>query len=129
MHDQIAHYSKAGPLSPGKVFSIFFVPVFLLFSLPAAAQTGETELYAALDELDREMEAELKKLKHELSKVDLKALELSQRDWLQLRHSNCAFVSREESGGGVISNKMKLGCEIEATSERIAWLKAQIEDL
>lgn len=116
-------------MSLAKVSSIFLFRYLCSFLYPAAAQTGATGSYEALDELGREMEAGLKELKHKLSKVELEASELSRKDRLQLRRSNCAFISREDSGGGVISNKMKLNFEIAATSERIAWLKEQIEDL
>ena len=89
-------------------------------------QTGETEVYNEFKKADKELNIVYNKLKNKLQPLDKKALKVSQKDWLKFRDSNCNFISKENSEGGVIANKMKIDCLTQMTLERVKELKELI---
>ena len=100
---------------------LLFIFLITLCSLVVRAQTGEEQLYKQLKQSDKELTEVYNKLKAKLgNSKDKTALIESQKAWLKYREANCKFISREESEGGVIANKMKLDCMIQATKERIS---------
>ena len=107
----------------------FFTLIFLISLITnSIAQTGEIELYKEYEKVDKELNVVYNKLKSKLNKVEKLALINSQKDWLKFRTSNCKFISREDSEGGVIANKMKIDCETEITRKRIKEIKSLMED-
>ena len=99
-----------------------------LFTSVCFAQTGETELYLEYKKADTELNTVYNKLKNKLGSVDKKALVEAQKAWLKFRDSNCKFISKEESEGGVIVNKMKIDCLTQSTLERAKELKEMLTE-
>jgi uncharacterized protein YecT (DUF1311 family) len=108
------------------VFSILFL--FLSFISKLSAQTGEEELYKKYDKVNNELNVVYNKLKNKLENADKAALVQSEKTWLQFREANCKFISKSDSEGGVIANKMKLSCMIQTTTARIKELESLIEE-
>jgi uncharacterized protein YecT (DUF1311 family) len=98
-------------------FSLFIIIAIILTS-NVNAQTGETELYAELEKAEKELNDVYNKLINKLTKLDKEAFVKSQTDWIKFKESNCIFLSKEKSEGGVIANKMKIDCEIEMNKKR-----------
>lgn len=92
------------------------------------SQTGEEELYLEYKKADKELNVVYNKLKDKLKPVDKTALINAQKAWLKFRDLNCKFMSKENSEGGVIANKMKIDCLTQSTFERIKELKDLIAD-
>jgi len=100
-----------------------------VFSVHAFGQTGETELYAELKTVDTELNVACRQLKTKLSASGKAAFDTAQKDWLKFRESNCVFISRSATEGGVLSNKMKISCAIEMTWKRIQRIHETEKDI
>lgn len=110
-----------------KAFFLFLMYSFC--SIPLPAQTGEEALYRQLKKADKELATVYKQLEAKLTdKTDKNALIASQQAWLTYKEANCKFLSREESEGGVIANKLKLACIIRSTQDRISVLREALTD-
>ncbi len=108
--------------------TIFVIFIFFFFSQFSFSQTGEEELYAEYKKADKELNIVYNKLKSKLELTDKTALVNAQKAWISFRDLNCKFISKEESEGGVIANKMKIDCLRQSTLERIKELKELLED-
>jgi uncharacterized protein YecT (DUF1311 family) len=102
------------------ILTLFLFLNFVTFSF---GQTGEKELSSEYQKSDKELNNVYNKLKNKLDPEDRKALVEAQKAWLKFRDLNCKFISKEDSDGGVIANKMKLDCITQTTRERIKELK------
>jgi uncharacterized protein YecT (DUF1311 family) len=102
--------------------------LFLFFTVLSFSQTGEEQLYAEYRKAEKELETVYKKLESKLKASDQKELKEAQVAWEKYRDLNCKFISRENSEGGVIANKMKIDCLTESTRERITELEKVISD-
>ena len=100
----------------------------LLISSFCIAQTGEKGLSSEYKKADTELNNVYNKLKNKLGSVDKKALIEAQKAWLKFRDSNCKFISKEESEGGIIANKMKIDCLTQSTLERTKELKEMLTE-
>ena len=103
------------------------ISLFAIFHVNMYAQTGETELYEELEKQEKNLELVYKKLESKISEIDKMQLGESQKYWEEFINANCSFKSQEKSEGGVISNKMKIGCKIESTLSRIDELSSLID--
>ena len=92
------------------------------------SETGEDELYKKYEKVDKELNATYNKLKKQLTEIDKNNLIASQKAWINFRDLNCKFISKEDSEGGVISNKLKIDCLIQLTLERTNQLKELFEE-
>ncbi len=97
--------------------------IFLFFTSLSFSQTKENELYSEYKKADSEMNAVYEKFKNKLESADKKALVGAQKAWLKFRDLNCKFISKEDSDGGVIANKMKIDYLTQSTLERTKELK------
>ena len=97
----------------------------LLFSLifsTVLSQTGEIELYTELQKAEKRLDSIYLSLEKNLSEVEKNNLKKAQYLWYKFRDSNCNFKSLKTSEGGVITNKMFIDCQIQATDIRIREL-------
>jgi uncharacterized protein YecT (DUF1311 family) len=102
--------------------------LFLFFTVLSFSQTGEEQLFSEYRNAEKELKIVYKKLESKLKASNQKELKEVQVAWEKYRDLNCKFISKENTEGGVISNKMKIDCLIETTKERIAELEKVISD-
>lgn len=100
-----------------------------LCSLNLLAQTGEEQLTKQFRQSDKELTKVYNKFMAKLrNSKDRTTLIESQTAWLKYRDANCKFISRVESEGGIVSNKMKIDCMIQTTKDRISALKELLSE-
>jgi uncharacterized protein YecT (DUF1311 family) len=102
---------------------ILFVLLLLPLASFAQSATGEDELYRHYDTADKELNVVYQKLKSEREGSDREHLIEAQKAWIRFRDLNCKFKSQDSGNGGVITNKLRIACLIEATEERTKELK------
>jgi len=106
------------------LFGLFLFFCFNQFSFSQQVDaTGETELYKAYDNADKELNKVYNQLKKKLGAKNQAALVVCQKDWLKFRDSNCKFKSYPEGEGGVMANKMYADCRMQLTISRTKELK------
>lgn len=102
--------------------------LFLTIVQSASAQTGEEDLYKQYKKAEKELNVVYNTLKNKLTPKDKSALISAQKAWILYRDANCKFLSKEDSDGGVIANKIKLDCLEQTTRQRIKELKDLMKD-